>query len=436
MRPRRPNVGYATMPAGWRAILLVLAAAAIVGSWAAAHTIAATATQAATVQAAPTKPAPPTQAPPAKAPATVVPGTCLQCHGALTKQATVHVPAADDCLTCHTQQGKEHRFTLAAPGAALCTTCHEVITPSDKFVHGPVAAGDCLTCHDPHSAPNPKLLRAKGSALCETCHVEIKAKLAESRFQHAPVREDCAKCHNPHGSPFKYQLRAEGASLCVSCHKDLARGIAAAAVKHDAVTMDRQCLNCHEAHAANVRPQLRSATMPLCLKCHDREVAAPGGTLRNIKAWLDTNPVAHGPIRQQDCVACHKPHASEHFRLLKQDYPSKFYSPFDPQNYALCFGCHQPDLAKVERTTTVTGFRDGDRNLHFLHVNRPEKGRTCRSCHEVHASTRPKHIRENVPYGSWALPINYESAENGGRCAPGCHMPVEYRRTPKEAPRR
>ena len=421
--------------AGWRAILLLFAAAALVGSWAAAHTIAATATQA-TVQAAPTKPAPPTQAPPPKAPATVAPGSCLQCHGALTKQATVHPPAADDCSTCHTQQGKEHRFTLAAPGAELCTTCHEVITPSDKFVHGPVAVGDCLTCHDPHGAANPKLLRAKGSALCETCHIEVKAKLAESRFQHAPVSEDCAKCHNPHGSPFKYQLRAEGASLCVSCHKDLARGITAAAVKHDAVTMDRQCLNCHEAHAANVRPLLRSATMPLCLKCHDREVAAPGGTLKNIKAWLDANPVAHGPIRQQDCVACHKPHASEHFRLLKQDYPAKFYSPFEPRNYELCFSCHQADLVKVERTTTVTGFRDGDRNLHFLHVNRTEKGRTCRACHEVHSSTKPKHIRENVPYGSWALPINYESAEGGGRCAPGCHMPVEYRRTSKEAPRR
>ncbi len=302
-------------------------------------------------------------------------------------------------------------------------------------MHGPVAVGDCMTCHDPHGGANPKLLRAKGSALCETCHVEMKARLAESRFQHAPVPEDCTKCHNPHSSPFKYQLRSEGASLCFSCHKDVERGIAGAAVKHDAVTMGRQCLNCHKAHTADIRPQLRGATMPLCLKCHDREVAAPGGTLPNIKAWLAANPVAHGPIRQQDCAACHKPHGSENFRLLKQDYPPKFYSPFDPQNYELCFLCHQPDLVKVERTTTVTGFRDGDRNLHFLHVNRPEKGRTCRACHEVHSSTKPKHIRENVPYGSWALPINYESAEGGGRCAPGCHMPVEYRRAPKETPK-
>ncbi len=379
-------------------------------------------------QAVPAPPAPASQVPPAKAPATVAPGSCKQCHGALAKQPTVHPPAAEDCSTCHTQQGKEHRFTLAASGGELCATCHEIPAANDKFVHGPVAVGECIVCHDPHGAANAKLVRAEGSALCETCHLDMKEKLASARFRHSPVPEDCAKCHDPHSSPFNYQLRTEGAALCFNCHKDLERSVGALPVTHDAVKMDRQCLNCHEPHVAELRPQLRGATMPLCLQCHDREVPSPGGPLQNIKAWLARNPDAHGPIRQQDCVACHRPHASDRFRLLKQDYPPKFYSPFDPRNYELCFTCHQPDLVKADRTSTLTGFRDGDRNLHFLHVNRPEKGRTCRACHEVHSSTKPKHIRENVPYGAWALPINYEANANGGRCAPGCHVPREYKR--------
>jgi hypothetical protein len=91
--------------------------------------------------------------------------------------------------------------------------------------------------------------------------------------------------------------------------------------------------------------------------------------------------------------------------------------------------CHEPDMATVERSTTVTGFRDGDRNLHFLHVNRVEKGRTCRACHEAHSSTMPKHLRESVPFGQWQLPVGFQQSDDGGRCTPGCHKPQVYSRT-------
>jgi len=364
----------------------------------------------------------------ARRPDTAPDGSCAACHGATLKRAVVHAPASEDCTTCHTRQGTAHRFTMAAEGADLCTSCHAVQTPNDRFVHGPVATGDCVSCHDPHGGARRGLLRTDGSALCLTCHVEMQASIAQHRYAHGPVQTDCAGCHDPHASPNKYQLKATGSALCFTCHTDLQQKVGQAPVKHDALTTERQCLGCHEPHVADIRPQLRATTMTLCLACHDREITAGDRTLVNIKAWLANNPDAHGPIRQQDCVACHRPHASEHFRLLTHDYPSRFYSGFDPANYELCFTCHEPDLVRVERTTTLTGFRDGDRNLHFLHVNRAEKGRTCRACHEVHSSTKPKHIREKVPFGAWALPIKYENQEGGGKCSPGCHVAVEYRR--------
>jgi predicted CXXCH cytochrome family protein len=79
--------------------------------------------------------------------------------------------------------------------------------------------------------------------------------------------------------------------------------------------------------------------------------------------------------------------------------------------------------------TGVTRFRDGESNLHYVHVNQ-EKGRTCRACHEVHASKRPFHVRESVPFGSkgWLLEINFEALPDGGRCAPGCHEAKSYAR--------
>jgi predicted CXXCH cytochrome family protein len=361
-------------------------------------------------------------------PAIAAPGSCLQCHAALTRQPVTHSVAAE-CGSCHVQdKTNAHKFKMAADGEKLCVGCHEVKKPSDKFVHGPVAVGDCVSCHNPHGAAKAKLLKTGTADLCQSCHVEMKALLAEKRSVHAPVKDACTDCHDPHASPFKYQLKAEGSALCLLCHKQVQTLIASSPVKHDAVTMEKGCRNCHEAHATDVKPLLKGPSMTMCLACHDREVPMPGGKLQDIKAWLAANTNLHGPIREKDCVGCHQPHESAHFRLLKQDYPAKFYSPFDPKNYELCFACHQPDLVRVERTTTLTGFRDGDRNLHFVHVNQPEKGRTCRACHEVHSSPRAKHIRDTVPFGSWALPIKFEAGQTGGRCAPGCHVAYDYDR--------
>ena len=72
-------------------------------------------------------------------------------------------------------------------------------------------------------------------------------------------------------------------------------------------------------------------------------------------------------------------------------------------------------------------FRNGERNLHFLHVNR-EKGRSCRACHDEHASNQPKHIRESVPFGRWTMHTQYTKTETGGGCTTGCHRPYSYDR--------
>ncbi len=76
-------------------------------------------------------------------------------------------------------------------------------------------------------------------------------------------------------------------------------------------------------------------------------------------------------------------------------------------------------------TESATDFRNGDTNLHFLHVNK-EKGRTCRACHDTHGSNRPKHVTEGVPFGSWEIPINFQETPKGGSCAPGCHAERDY----------
>jgi predicted CXXCH cytochrome family protein len=158
--------------------------------------------------------------------------------------------------------------------------------------------------------------------------------------------------------------------------------------------------------------------------CHNK----PLGQVADIKTWLDANPDKHGPVQKGDCVSCHGPHGADYYRILVNYFPPEFYAPYSTDKYALCFGCHNQDISIDEFTTTLTGFRNGDKNMHFVHVNKTPKGRTCRSCHEVHAGKQAKHIREKVPFGKLSYPIRFTKTANGGSCVVGCHVERGYDR--------
>ncbi len=357
---------------------------------------------------------------------------CRKCHN-IALRTTVHSPVAKgQCTGCHDPHGSDFKgILLADPTRGLCVTCHKQNFASKKFVHGPVAIGACILCHEPHSSWQPKLLTQTPDKLCVGCHNELVPKGDEARHVHAPVKDgNCTACHDAHASDAKYQLRAAAPALCLNCHKDTAKLLASSKVTHGAVQDGAGCAACHSPHFSQL-PKLQRSTQPQeCLACHDKPLkTAAGVTLTNLAALLKDNPQQHGPIREGACTACHQPHAAENFRLLTSEYPPEFYASFNLDRYALCFKCHIPDLVLKQQGTGLTRFRNGDTNLHWLHVNR-EKGRTCRACHEVHASKNPFHIRDSVPFGNagWMLEIAYKQTPAGGGCSPGCHTARAYDR--------
>jgi predicted CXXCH cytochrome family protein len=157
-------------------------------------------------------------------------------------------------------------------------------------------------------------------------------------------------------------------------------------------------------------------------------VASGDEMLTDMRALLFGNPAWHQPIREDGCTGCHQPHGSLNFRLLKDSFPETFYAGFDLDEYGLCFSCHESGAMTIQWTRTLTGFRDGNRNLHYVHVNKEKRGRTCRACHSLHASPSELHVREEVPYGKWLMPINFEKQSDGGSCHPGCHKIEVYDR--------
>lgn len=355
---------------------------------------------------------------------------CSACHDVSKDNEKLHNPVASgECMSCHDpHQSKFSNLLRGNNTAEVCNKCHETGKENNKFVHGPVAVGACNVCHSGHDNSNGSLLFTKDvNSTCYECHESKSEEISSYIFKHEPVEESCSNCHNPHSSNTKYQLKDAPPALCFTCHDSISAELEKSLHVHKAVEIDNTCLNCHSPHGSSIEKNLRSTSFELCLGCHNKPKNNNKEGLTNMQKLLEEQQDWHGPIKDKNCTGCHQPHSSDLFRLLKYNYPKSFYSEFEIEKYDLCNQCHFATNIVNKDSPQLTNFRDGNKNLHFLHVNK-KKGRTCRACHETHASIKPFHIREEVPFGKWMLPVNFSPNETGGSCAPGCHVEKTYSR--------
>ncbi len=290
-----------------------------------------------------------------------------------------------------------------------CATCHE---DQVKFtnMHGPAGAGECTACHTSHDSETKTELVEEGDQLCFTCHGELQDAMTKTHV-HPALEGGCTSCHNPHGSANLRLLLEEGNKLCFECHSEISDTLEKAKVVHAPV--EESCTSCHLPHAADHAKLLLEVGKALCLQCHDSVV-----TQKMV--------VLHEPVKSGDCIVCHDPHGSQNEKLLALNFPASQYVPYKDTEYELCFSCHDRDLLQYPETSFATNFRNGERNLHYLHVNNNVKGRSCKLCHDVHGSEHPRMIHKSVTFGKWKLPLNFVKTETGGSCAPGCHKPYSY----------
>lgn len=206
---------------------------------------------------------------------------------------------------------------------------------------------------------------------------------------------------------------------------------------HMAGVDGKQCHRCHETvkEDEHVFKKMTLITKPLCEKCHSEEFPVSGELKKELKKSppvvisKDKDRKLHAPFAEGKCTECHDAHESDFYRHLKFQYPEGLYASFSVETYTLCIKCHKGfDQALTEpRTLSLTLFRNGNRNLHYLHVNKT-KGRTCAVCHHPHGLDNFALIRDNVPFGNRMLPLTYEKKDDGGKCATTCHRTAEYDR--------
>lgn len=355
---------------------------------------------------------------------------CGSCHTTLTHDAkVVHGPFRENCVGCHNPHSGGARYFLKVQGSDnLCHSCHADLTAGMAFLHAPVILNACNSCHTPHLSEYEGLLSRPPDKLCVFCHYEFQKGMDKAVSVHAPMREACYECHNPHGGPSRGLLPASQSDMCRQCHEALFATMESVQYPHAAMIENKNCSDCHNPHWAESAKLLNRPSLDLCLSCHNDAIETPGGRrIAAVGRQIADNPYRHGPIEQGDCTPCHATHGNNDPRLMKKSFPTEFYAPYQDNAYELCFGCHNQDLIKAEYSQS-TGFRNGDRNLHYAHVHQ-EKGRSCRACHHEHASQTAFHIRDRVAFGQWELEIKFEKLDDGGVCFTGCHTERRYDRS-------
>ncbi|MBI3836218.1 MAG: cytochrome C [Planctomycetes bacterium] len=357
---------------------------------------------------------------------------CTECHEEEKfKGKVVHAPVTQgQCTACHDPHASQSKSLIktASIGEA-CKDCHSETFEKLTNLHGPVAAGECMACHAPHVSDLPSLLRAADPPMCVECHSDISDRLVAAKHKHPPVEKACLSCHQPHGASNPMMLKATPPKLCADCHEEILTKSNEAKCKHSPASAEGGCVKCHNPHASD-GAHLAAADPPskMCLSCHDKVIKTGDRSIASIAERLKTSAPLHGPIQNGECTPCHDPHGASQGSLLTAEYATTFYSAFSADAYKLCFECHEAEAFTSRDTDKDTGFRNGKQNLHFVHVNKSFKGRTCRVCHDPHASQNEKHIVESVKFGKWEIPLNYRATQTGGSCASGCHSPYRYDR--------
>lgn len=349
---------------------------------------------------------------------------CTQCHTAQGDHGSHPGTGEQACLECHVPHAS-HTPGLLRTDAALgtCDRCHH--TEQESLKHAPFAAGACNACHNPHTSEP-----ASAAEQCATCHQDVATRAALATHSHRSLEGGCGSCHAPHGAASPNLLAASTRDACGRCHQLAAESLTDSRRSHNSVLRDVSCVRCHDAHGSNNGAMLLHSQKDVCLECHSKPIAAASGRTVESMANLAAGSTSHGAISHAQCSACHSMHGASHDQAVKLANQQVPMGPFDVANYALCFSCHDTALT---RSWSATQFRDGQVNLHQLHLTRggdTDRSRGCGACHAVHESSQPRLIATSVNFegSGWKMPMGFTLTHNGGTCGSSCHEPMTYSR--------
>lgn len=300
---------------------------------------------------------------------------CFQCHQNKKREFTrdhIHLPVErGECTKCHNPHSSKNENLLTENRVEICFSCHsqEKISPR-KNTHSPLKEGNCIKCHDPHASDNDFLLVKDSKNICSGCHPAKDPRMAKSHNNYQLDNTNCLGCHNPHSSnheslarefshkPFESNrcdschasfptMNKKGKDLCLSCHQEVKKEFKRV-YSHLQGDRDNTCLECHNPHASDEKGLKRARCDRVCYSCHT-------DTERRDKGKDPMYKYKHPDIER--CTGCHVPHGSDYRLFLVSDENSS------------CGICHETQ----RKFTHPIGKKVLD--------PRSKRGMTCISCH-------------------------------------------------------
>jgi DmsE family decaheme c-type cytochrome len=283
--------------------------------------------------------------------------TCKGCHADYveTYAATKHGQAGNvkgpDCQTCHAN-ALEHAKAGGGRGAGGILGFNNKAIPAEK------KSSVCLACHESnrHLAFWDSGKHRKNDVSCNNCHTLHGTP--------GPGATVALTRPNPSVSPYQTTQRQLQYETCTACHKQI-RSQLLKPSHHPIIEGKVACSDCHNPHGALTKAMVKAESIPtLCTSCHAEK--------RGPFVW------GHPPV-EENCLACHNSHGSNHARLLAEKAPN------------VCQDCHDAS----RHPGTIYDARGGWNPIPLPPAttavpNTRLIARGCNNCHyHVHGSNAP-----------------------------------------------
>lgn len=262
-----------------------------------------------------------------------------------------------------------------------------------------VGSATCVECHEdqaafyvgsPHAAELNLAVPGTNVGACEACHGPGSEHVASggdgfilgtermAAFSGDERLAMCTQCHVGHADEWGTGPHAGADISCNDCHADQVHFGGAARPAVEFRNSSEFCLQCHPAQVGDFRLPFRHRVLEnqvACTDCHDPHADTAGTSLDGPNATcLGCHQEMSGPfvfehdgVGGETCTACHRPHGSNHDKLLVTEGNS------------VCLQCHYDAAFNSGDNWTV----GGTAHAGFALGN---EGR-CYDCHtEVHGS--------------------------------------------------
>jgi predicted CXXCH cytochrome family protein len=315
-------------------------------------------------------------------------------------------------------------LTVASAGCASCHMSHAAGNKQELMRFNPPEK-NCWSCHGPEG-PGQYVAAEFNKISTHPITLNPDAHSASENAVNPAVRHvTCSDCHNPHAS-----TRSIGSAKQLSGTLNGVVGVTAGGSVIRAVNHEYElCFRCHGDSSLR-GPALVPRQV---VQTNTRQEFNPGNSSFHPIEAVGKNPSTPSLLPPwttaglMTCGDCHNndqgpgnggsgprgPHGSAYPPLLERRLLLTDGTPYNPDNFALCYKCHSSVVVDSNQSSSWA--------FHRTHIE--DYRATCTTCHDSHAATQPHLINFNTSY---VMPFNgvltYTSTGvNHGTCTLTCH---------------